>query len=207
MTRNKRRNFFIDKDFQGRFIFSAFISVVVGSVLFALLFSFFSSNTLSIVYDNYHLRLGTTPSLLLNKIFSAQWFFIVLGGVGISALFLFLSHRVAGPFYRFEQSFDKMMAGDFSGELQLRKNDEGKKLGEKINSFSDMMCHRLGEVRRAAGKINECCDVLAGQIDERAGLESYKTELEKIRQLNQVCLANVEEFKLKQTPSPKPKMK
>lgn len=207
MGRQKRRNFFINKDLQGRYIFSAFISVVAGSVLFALLFGFFSSNTLSIVYDDYHLRLGTTPSLLFDKIFSAQWFFIVLGGVGIAVVFLFLSHRVAGPFYRFEKTLEKMVTGDLSGVLQLRKRDEGKILGEKINSFNDMMCQRLGEIRQAAEKIKESCDVLAGKADEKAAVESFQAEIEKIRELNRACLANIEEFKLNRTSTPKPKTK
>ena len=197
MGRYKRRNFFINKDFQGKYIFSAFMSVVAGSVLFALLFGFFSSNTLSIVYDDYHLRLGTTPGLLLNKIISAQWLFIVLGGVGIAVVVLFISHRVAGPFFRFEKSLDKMIGGDFSDTIYLRTHDEGKKLGEKINSFNDMMCHRLGEIRQATEKIQECCEKLAGQVDVTAGLDSFQTEIEKIRDLNRGCLENIEEFKLK----------
>jgi len=58
--RYKRRKYFINKEFQGRYIFNYFILLALGSVLFVGIFSFFSSNTLSIVYDNYHLQLGTT---------------------------------------------------------------------------------------------------------------------------------------------------
>ena len=67
-----RKHFFINKEMQGKYIFSAFLSVAIGGVLFALIFGFFSSNTLSIVYENYHLRLGTTPRLLLTKILNAS---------------------------------------------------------------------------------------------------------------------------------------
>ena len=60
----KRRNYFINKEFQGRYIFNYFLLVTIGSLLFIGVFSFFSSNTLSIVYDNYHLQLGVTPGIL-----------------------------------------------------------------------------------------------------------------------------------------------
>ena len=63
-----RRNYFINKEFQGRYIFNYFILVTIGSLLFIGVFSFFSSNTLSIVYDNYHLQLGVTPGILFKKI-------------------------------------------------------------------------------------------------------------------------------------------
>jgi len=43
----KRRNYFINKEFQGRIIFNYFILVAIGTLLFAGVFSFFSSNTLS----------------------------------------------------------------------------------------------------------------------------------------------------------------
>ena len=193
MARQKRRHFFIDKEFQGKYIFSSFISILIGSVVFALIFGFFSSNTLSIVYENYHLRLGATPTLLLNRILSAQWLFILLGGVAVGVMVLFLSHRVAGPFFRFEKTLDKMTDGDFSERIQLRKRDEGKILGEKINEFNGMLSNRLENIRQVAEKIRECCDALeaGGSIDSQA------EEIQKIRQLNQSFLDRIGEFKLK----------
>jgi len=197
MGRYRRRHYFIDKEFQGRYIFSAFISIVVGSAVFALIFGFFSSNTLSIVYENYHLRLGTTPALLLNRIFSAQWLFILLGGVGIGIIVLFLSHRVAGPFFRFEKTLDKMTDGDLSQRIQLRKHDEGKVLGEKINGFNDMLSDRIKKIRQAAEKIGECCDSLEAGPGEEGRFDRRPAMIEMIRQLNQNCLDSIGEFKLK----------
>jgi methyl-accepting chemotaxis protein len=198
MERHKRRQYFIDKEFQGRYIFSAFISVAIGSILFALLFGFFSSNTLSIVYEDYHLRLGTTPGLLLNRILSAQWFFVILGGMGIAVTALFLSHRVAGPFFRFEKTLEKMTAGDLSERIRLRKNDEGKVLAEKINGFNDMLSQNFQEMQRISENIRQCCDTLESGIDDKARMDLREAGLLKIRQLNQEGLERLGEFKIKQ---------
>ena len=197
MARYRRKHFFIDKEFQGRYIFSAFISIVAGSAMFALIFGFFSSNTLSIVYENYHLRLGATPTLLLNRIFSAQWLFILIGGVAVGVMVLFLSHRVAGPFYRFEKTLDKMMGGDYSERIHLRKRDEGKILGEKINGFNDMLSVRLENMRKTAEQIEECCDALEAGPGEEGRYDRRPAVFEMIRQLNQSCLDSIGEFKLK----------
>ena len=71
MKQFKRRNYFINKEFQGRYIFNYFIIAAIGSLLFMAVFSFFSSNTLSISYDDYQLQLGVTPFILFKKILSA----------------------------------------------------------------------------------------------------------------------------------------
>lgn len=190
MRNYKRRHFFIDKEYQGRYIFRAFMSIVFGSIIFALIFAFFSSNTLSIVYENYHLKLGTTPGLLLNRIFSTQWLFIILGGISIAVLALFLSHRVAGPFFRFEKTLEKMKDGDFSERIRLRKNDEGKRLAEMINGFNDRMGTNFVQVLRNSEAIQDCCDTL------KAPEELPPEELQKIQELNQTNLEILSKLKL-----------
>jgi methyl-accepting chemotaxis protein len=197
MGKHRRRQFFIDKEFQGRYIFSAFISIIVGSVVFTLLIGFFSSNTLSIVYENYQLRLGATPSMLMNRVFSAQWLFILLGGVFVGVIVLFMSHRIAGPFYRIEKTLEKMKAGDLSVVIRLRKRDEGKMVGEKINEFNDMLSNRLGYLQQISENIQERCDSLAAE-DNGKGLNELQAEgLKEISQLNRSCLDRIGEFKLK----------
>jgi methyl-accepting chemotaxis protein len=197
MARYKRRRFFIDKEYQGRYIFNAFVSVALGSVLFALIFGFFSSNTLSIVYEDYHLRLGTTPSLLMDRILSAQWLFIALGGGAVILIALFLSHRVAGPFFRFEQTLDKMASKDLSIRIQLRKNDEGKVLGEKINVFNEMLSLSMGRMKALSESIQGCCEDLPANEDAADKQAQMASQLEKIRRYNEGCLELLEEFKLK----------
>ncbi|MBU1342554.1 MAG: methyl-accepting chemotaxis protein [Proteobacteria bacterium] len=139
----KRRNYFINKEFQGRYIFNYFLLVTIGSLLFIGIFSFFSSNTLSIAYDNYQLQLGVTPGILFKKILSTQWLFIVLGGGAVIIMTLLLTHRVAGPFYRFEKTLDAMVEGDISHKIVLRQKDEGKDLAQKVNAFNFILGDKL----------------------------------------------------------------
>lgn len=151
----RRRNYFINKEFQGRAIFQYFLLIIAGSVLFALVFSIFSSNTISIVYENYNLNIGTTPGILLEKLFSAQWFVIVFAGALIILFTLFLTHRVAGPFYRFEKSLDTMLQGDIRGSIHLRKKDEGKLVAQRLNEFNHMIAGRLTEIEALNREIRD----------------------------------------------------
>lgn len=196
MVRNKRRQFFIKSEFQGKYIFKAFISVVFGSILFVLIFSFFSSNTLSIAYDNYHLTLGMTPRLLLNKILSTQWLFIVSCGMAVAVITLFLSHRVAGPFFRFEKALDLMTTKDISSRVYLRKKDEGKALGEKINLFNEMLSQSLQRMRQTSERIKICCDGIQSAGDGQVPSDLLKKQLEEIKRCNHDNLELLSEFKL-----------
>lgn len=139
----KRRNYFINKEFQGRIIFNYFLLATIGSLIFISVFSFFSSNTLSISYADYRLQLGVTPGILFKKILSTQWLFIVFGGGMVIIVTLILSHRVAGPFFRFEKTLDQMIEGDISNKIFLRPKDEGKDLAQKINAFNFVLGDKL----------------------------------------------------------------
>jgi methyl-accepting chemotaxis protein len=151
----KRRNYFIKKDLQGKYIFTFFIFVVVGSIIFTLLFSLLSSDTMTIVYDDYNLRIGKTPLMLIKEILSAQWIFIVAGGALVVILSMFLTHRFAGPIFRFEKSIEDMTKGNLNFRIYLRAKDEGKDLAEKINILIDMLSSDIKEMRRLSEDVNK----------------------------------------------------
>lgn len=166
----KRKLYFINKEFQGKFIFNYFILLTLGSLLFIAIFSFFSSNTLSIVYENYHLQLGTTTGILFKKILSTQWLFILLGGIFICFITMRLTHRVAGPFYRFEKTVDEMIKGDLSVKIALREKDEGKELAEKINLFNSKFLQNLNRIEDLNAGIGASAEKI------KAGLEKDRRE-------------------------------
>ncbi len=179
----RRRNYFIKKEYQGRTIFNYFLLILAGSVIFSLIFSFFSANTISIVYDDYHLKLGTTPGILIEKLFSAQWFFIIICGAAVILITLFLTHRVAGPFYRFEKSLDTMISGDISLDIHLRKKDEGKGVAERLNTFNSMLANRLTAMETLNSEIRELAKDPDTQTDKDKSLARILEKSEKINAL------------------------
>lgn len=177
----KRLNYFINKEFQGRYIFNYFLLAVIGSILFIAALSFFSSNTLAIVYDNYHLQIGLTPGILFKKILSTQWLFVMFGGGMVSIVTLILTHRVAGPFYRFEKILDEMLNGDISKKIILRKKDEGKDLARKMNTFNYMLGDKLSIMENFNAQIAVSSLHLKKALDEsELGVERFGPLLNEI---------------------------
>jgi len=152
----RRKNYFIKRDFQGKYIFSFFIFfifVIAGSYLFTVIFSFLPLNTMTIVYKDYNLHLGKTPFVLLKEILRAQWIFIVTCGVLVVVASMFFTHRVAGPLYRFERSVDEMTKGNFNFEIRLRSKDEAKELAKLLNEFNTALSSRVREARDLADAV------------------------------------------------------
>ena len=149
----RRKNYFIKRDLQGRYIFTFFLFVVIGSILFTVIFSLLSSNTLTVVYDNYNLRIGKTPLILLKDILSAQWIFIVISGLLVIVLSMFLTHRFAGPLYRFERTLESLIEGNLKCRIHLRKKDEAKEMADLFNVLIERLTINLKEIRRMSEDI------------------------------------------------------
>lgn len=203
----KRRQYFINKEFQGRTIFNYFILLALGTFLFVGIFSFFSANTLSIVYDNYHLQLGTTPGILFKKMLSAQWLFIVIGGITIIFITLRLTHRVAGPFFRFEKALAEMTAHDISKKIVLRQKDEGKELAQQLNEFNLGLARQLTfiddqnyKIAMASGQL----ETILAQKDQAIQVDQDPGEmlriLEIIKEGQKNIEAEVKKYTLNSTP-------
>ncbi len=148
------RNFFIKKDYQGRFALVIFASAIFSCLLLLSLLAFFSADTMTISYHNNDLQFGRTPWMLFKSAAAANWLFLLIGGTLLVLAAIVGTHRIAGPLYRFERNLANMAEGDLSETIHLREKDDGKDLAQKINNFNKMMSSKLSEIDRNAEAIN-----------------------------------------------------
>lgn len=151
----KRRNIFIKRDFQGKLILGYFLFAAGGCLLFIFLFSLFSADTLTISYNNHDLQLGQTPIVLFKKILTAHWIFLVIGSIVLVITAMFLTHRIAGPLFRFEKALDNMLKRRLDDTIFLRSKDEGKELAIKINTFNKDLSLSLKNIQAHSEAISE----------------------------------------------------
>ena len=107
--------------------------------MFNVLLEVLSAETLTISYSNHDLQLDQTPFMLLKQVLTTNWFLIIIGGGFVMVASLFLSHRIAGPMFRFELTLDNMIKGRLDNTIHLREKDEGKELARKINEFNSQL--------------------------------------------------------------------
>lgn len=128
----KRRTIFIKKGLQFRYMTLIILSVLAGLMIMAFELTF----TLSDIFDNYPVLLqplyDNFPAIAYGFIYK-----IVIYVVFVVLISAILSHKMAGPVYRFEQTCKAIAKGDFSQRVHLRKGDDLTDLQDEFNKMMD----------------------------------------------------------------------
>ncbi|WP_428053589.1 HAMP domain-containing protein [Candidatus Avelusimicrobium facis] len=128
----KRRTIFIKKGLQFRYMTLIILSVLAGLMIMAFELTF----TLSDIFDNYPVLLqplyDNFPTIAYGFIYK-----IVIYVVFVVLISAILSHKMAGPVYRFEQTCKAIAKGDFSQRVHLRKGDDLTDLQDEFNKMMD----------------------------------------------------------------------
>ena len=128
----QRRTIFIKKNLQLRYMLLIVLSVLCGLTIMTLELT----ATLNELFDTYPVLVQPLYDAFLP--IAAQFFYkiaiYILFVIIISAI---LSHKMAGPIYRFEQTFRQVAKGDFSQRVRLRKGDQFKEMQDEFNKMMD----------------------------------------------------------------------
>jgi len=169
---HRRRKYFIKKDFQFKFILE-FCAVVLGGVIIstALLF-FFSQNTLTSSFNHSRLVIRSTGSAILPAIIYTN--LIVLGLISLATVLvtLLVSHKIAGPLFRFERELQDIAAGNLCTKMSLRKQDQMVEVAESLNRMVEGLHAKIVEIRDGIAEVKETAiaqnapDVVIGRLSQ-----------------------------------------
>ncbi|WP_163339677.1 methyl-accepting chemotaxis protein [Desulfopila sp. IMCC35008] len=174
---HKRRKLFINKRYQGRLLAISLLFVLGGCLLFIGIFSAFFSDVLTVSYTENNIQLSQTPAELLKNIVIQNWLIISIAILAVLLLATLLSHRVAGPLYRFERTLELMHQGYLNYTIHLREKDEGQELANKINEFNYQLSLTLRTVANSSAAI--------GSLIEQA--QQLELEEETKEELASLC--------------------
>ena len=94
---------------------------------------------------------------------------------------------MAGPVFKFENSVDRMIDGDFSFDVILRKGDECKGLAEKMTRLNSVMSERVREMSDLAAQLNKGLSEAQMEIEDAAAAgQRLKETAELSRRLREV---------------------
>ena len=125
----RRRNYLIKKRMQ--------LGLTLRFTIVIVLFSFFIG--LEVYITIWPVVSEFIPEKLLGQVWQQIFFrgacfiFPILFVVGV--LSILLSHRIAGPLYRIERTLDKIIQGEDTEFITLRKGDELQDLAGRINEL------------------------------------------------------------------------
>ena len=158
----RRKNYFIKKRFQMNFFYKFFLLLALESILIISLFMYISNNTLTTGYLNSVLRIERTGDFFLVP-FVLMTLIVVLGiSLAGMIVFILLSHRIAGPLYRFEKALEQLKDGDLTTVVHLRNTDQLLELQNSLNSFIETLAKRMSVIKT---KLEETQEALAQTKD------------------------------------------
>ncbi|MBN2803290.1 MAG: HAMP domain-containing protein [Deltaproteobacteria bacterium] len=85
----------------------------------------------------------------------------------IAAASIFVSHKIAGPVYRFEQSVKKIAQGDLTLRIKLRKGDELTELADMFNNMVESLEKMVSIERVHAEKMGKALEKLRNNSDKK----------------------------------------
>lgn len=165
-----RRQYFIKKDFQTRFIVRFILVLIVGGIISVGLTLMTTRGTLTTSYVDARLVIQDTPLAILPSVIWTTLITIVVVGIIAAIVMLLFSHKIAGPMFRFEKDIERIAGGDLKSHIHLRKGDQFQEMVTTLNTMIDSLNSKVSEIRQAA----------AGQVENPDLPEACRAEFDKL---------------------------
>lgn len=150
VTPIKRRQYFIKKEFQTRFIVKFFLILVAGGILTVALTFLNNQDTLTAVYANSKLTIQNTSLAIMPSVVFTTILTTLALGLVVVVVTLLVSHKIAGPMFRFEKDINRIAGGDLKSRIRIRKGDQFQELAESLNRMVESLSDRMAAVKDAS---------------------------------------------------------
>lgn len=144
-----------------------------------------------IVYHTSWKQIVNTEDLTIDKLsvifeqVNTQLFWWIIAFTGIIAFIsLFVSHKIAGPVYRLEESMKQIASGDLNFKVHLRQGDELGDLKDAFNKMTESLSKMVYKDREIIERLAKTGENLQKKVDDknlnREALEEIAYELTSI---------------------------
>ncbi|EKD40563.1 MAG: hypothetical protein ACD_75C00011G0002 [uncultured bacterium] len=175
---NKRsfinRKYFINRKFQLEFSFRFLLIIAAASIAVVLLFFYNARGTMTAGYMGTGVKLLQTGTYFLPSLVASTVVIVIFSCLTGAFAMIMLSHRIAGPIFRFNATMDELKAGDLTRRFNLRNKDHFKELADRINALSDAMDRKVGDIKSRADEIS---GIIEGLQSVSASQPAWKEEL------------------------------
>jgi methyl-accepting chemotaxis protein len=150
-----RKNYFVKKEFQFRFILKFCLILLIGVVISTGLLFLFSQDTLTSSFDQSRLVIKSTGLAILPSVLYTN--LITLGLITLATIIvtLLVSHKIAGPMFRFEKELKEIGAGDLTRRVTLRERDQVTDMADRLNNMIASLQDKVIEIQTEVEHIHK----------------------------------------------------
>ncbi len=171
----KRRYHFIKKEFQFKFILKFCLIILAGVLISTGLLFLFSQGTLTSSFHQSRLVIKSTAAAILPAVIYTNLITLGLISLAVIAVTLFVSHKIAGPLFRFEKEIKEIGQGDLTKKIGLRKEDQITDMADSLNKMTASLHEKVLDIRTGVEHLIES----ASKQNASQGL------IEELNRLNQ----------------------
>ncbi len=181
----KRRNYFIKKGFQTRFMIPFLLSSLLANIIAVTLFIIPARSRIDTLLFSMQLP-NTDPGALLTPL-------ALLAGVAavaaVSLLLLWSSrklyHTISDSLRQIRSDLQKMTAGDLSCRVTMRERDEFHDFAEEINAMTCELNGGIMRLKELAREVTEAAGGLKVSPDSAEYRASRETMMRAIRSMQE----------------------
>ena len=178
----KRRQYFIQKEFQFKFILKFCMVLFIGIIVSTGLLFFLSKDTLTSSFEQSRLVIKNTAFAILPSVFLSN--LITLALITVAAIFvtLLVSHKLAGPLFRFQKELDQIGEGNLTQAIKLREKDQIAAMAESLEKMRVSLQRKVVATKEEVEKI----------IESASGKDVPPELVKQLNQLHQNIGSNFE---------------
>lgn len=142
MGKMKRRNYLIDPSFQMAFIFKFCIGVIIISLLIGGLVFVLTLNSTTVAIENTRVVVKPSSDFILPGLLLTVLIVAAFSALATFFSTLLLTHRIAGPVYRFKREVGFVKEGDLTRRFQIRRKDSFQDLAGALKEMTEELRNR-----------------------------------------------------------------
>ena len=195
MNIQKRRIYYIEKEFQTKYILLTIFLLL--TYTFAFIIIIFSPYMLTLYLDFYSLSEKAEAARTLLLLHSRVW--PGIGGIILlfGAVSIFITHKIAGPLYHLKKCISEITEGNLDVKIKLRKRDDLKDLAEQVNMLVDTFRTFVTTVRIDSDLLSDYILELEREIDAKMlNEESGREIIKKVEDSRKNIEAALEKFNI-----------
>jgi methyl-accepting chemotaxis protein len=178
--RYKRKIVLVNREFQNRLIARVMIPISVIVIVMGIVFFLFVDERMQEGEYFRLLQIENLREMLMPFVIGLTLTMLVVSNLYAYLTFLYTSHRIAGPMFRFSRCFEELARGNLDFRVHLRDKDEMVELQDQFNTMLEFLNTRLRDaqdhVKHLGGRIES---LTAQTYEQREKFDSRRalTEL------------------------------
>jgi len=187
-----RRNYFIEKGFQARFIVRFCILIILGGLLTTAIVYFLAAKSNTVAFINSRVVVRSTADFMLPLLLQTVLVVVIIIGLVTIVLALFASHKIAGPMYRLKKVTESLAKGDFSSNFRIRKLDQFQELADAFTSMIAQLRKELSDLKKDSAAVSGKLD----NFSEQDIVEKKRADLAELKKISAQLKQDSDYFKI-----------